>query len=249
MIELHLSDGVADAYVARPQDADRAQTFPGVLLYQDAIGLRPRLEDMADRIAGWGFVVLVPNVLYRSGRTAELAPEGPLDTAEKREAFMGPAMQRVQELTPERIAADADAWITALRSLPDVREPFGVVGYCMGARLAVATACRHADVVRACAGFHGGRLVSDSDDSPHRALPQANAEFLFGHADQDASMTPDNVAALSEALTAAGLPYRNEIYPGASHGYTMSDTAVYDEAATERHFTELYELLTRVLGS
>ena len=31
------------------------------------------------------------------------------------------------------------------------------------------------------------------------------------------------------------------------HGYTMSDTAAYDEAACERHFTELFALLDRTL--
>jgi carboxymethylenebutenolidase len=31
------------------------------------------------------------------------------------------------------------------------------------------------------------------------------------------------------------------------HGYTMADTPVYDEAAAERHFSELFALLGRTL--
>jgi carboxymethylenebutenolidase len=31
------------------------------------------------------------------------------------------------------------------------------------------------------------------------------------------------------------------------HGYTMADTAAYDEGACERHFTELFALLDRTL--
>ena len=47
----------------------------------------------------------------------------------------------------------------------------------------------------------------------------------------------------------AGPPtHRTEVYPGARHGYTMSDTPVYDEQAAERHFTALFELLERTLG-
>ena len=48
---------------------------PGVLFYIDAIGLRPQIEKMADRIASWGYVVLAPNVFYRDGSAAELAPK------------------------------------------------------------------------------------------------------------------------------------------------------------------------------
>jgi carboxymethylenebutenolidase len=41
--------------------------------------------------------------------------------------------------------------------------------------------------------------------------------------------------------------YRAEVYQGARHGYTMADTAAYDEAARERHFRELRALLQRTL--
>ena len=60
-------------------------------------------------------------------------------------------------------------------------------------------------------------------------------------------MGPDAVAALGAALDGAGLTARNEVYPGAGHGYTMADTAVFDEAATERHFRELEALFARAL--
>jgi carboxymethylenebutenolidase len=37
------------------------------------------------------------------------------------------------------------------------------------------------------------------------------------------------------------------VYAGAAHGYSMSDTSAYDEAATERHFEELRALLDRTI--
>ena len=46
-IEIPAADGTAEAIVARPDGG----THPGVLLWMDAIGLRPRIEEMADRIA------------------------------------------------------------------------------------------------------------------------------------------------------------------------------------------------------
>ena len=63
------------------------------------------------------------------------------------------------------------------------------------------------------AGFHGGGLVTDDADSPHAGLSRARAEFVFGHADQDRSMTPEAVERLGRALADAGLTATNEIYP------------------------------------
>jgi carboxymethylenebutenolidase len=99
------------------------------------------------------------------------------------------------------------------------------------------------------AGFHGGGLVTDAPDSPHRAAASLKAEVYFGHADNDQSNTPEQIAALDRALDEAGISYRSEVYEGARHGYTMSDMPVFDEAATERHFGELFALLDRTLDA
>ncbi|MGY2063445.1 dienelactone hydrolase family protein, partial [Nocardia gipuzkoensis] len=64
-VDVPTPDGVADAYVAYPDDG---AAHPGVLLYMDAFGLRPALSAIVDRIAGHGYTVLAPNLLYRHGR-------------------------------------------------------------------------------------------------------------------------------------------------------------------------------------
>jgi len=240
-IEIQTADGTAEAYLTG--DAGR----PGVLLYIDAIGLRPQIEQMADRIASWGYVVLAPNVFYRDGRAADLAPTADLREPEARAAFFaGGVMVRVRGLTPDLAEPDAAAWIAALERHAG-SGPVGVTGYCMGARLAVRTAGWHPGTVAAVGGFHGGGLVTEAPDSPHLSIAGSTAAYVFGHADQDQGMTLDHVAALEETLQAAGRPHRNEVYEGAAHGYTMADTSVYDEAGTERHFAELRALLDRTL--
>jgi carboxymethylenebutenolidase len=115
----------------------------------------------------------------------------------------------------------------------------------LGWRIATA----HPDRVVALGGFHAGGLVTDSPDSPHRSASLMRAEVYFGHADEDPSMTAEQIAVLDRALDYAGLVARTEVYEGARHGYTMSDTAVYDEAACERHFEQLFGLLGRAFGT
>jgi carboxymethylenebutenolidase len=103
--------------------------------------------------------------------------------------------------------------------------------------------------VAAVGGFHGGGLVTEDPDSPHLLAPQIQAELVFGHADNDGSNSPEQIAQLDAALDTAGVVHQTSVYEGASHGYTMADTPAHDEAATERHFDELLALLDRTVGA
>ena len=41
--------------------------WPGVLVFPDAGGVRETFRRLADRLAGLGYVVLVPDIYYRGG--------------------------------------------------------------------------------------------------------------------------------------------------------------------------------------
>ncbi|MBD3915908.1 dienelactone hydrolase family protein [Nocardioides hwasunensis] len=245
-IQITTDDGTAEAYATGPATQDGP--LPGVLLFMDAIGLRPRIEEMADRIADWGYAVLAPNVFYRHGTAADIAPTTDLRLPGEREKFFPTVMPLVASHTPDEAARDLPAYVAALAGQPDVdASVLGVTGYCMGARLALRAAAQLPDQVRAVGMFHGGGIVTDADDSPHLVVPRLHAEVVAGHADHDGSMPPEAIAAFDTALREAGVRATTAVYPGAPHGYTMADTSMYDEAATERHFTELRELFARAL--
>ena len=241
-VQIETEDGVADGYLTRPTDDDGRR--PGVLLLIDAFGLRPQIEQMADRISQRGFVVLAPNVFYRHGQ-APVLPMPDLEDPEERAPFMEKLRPMMQELTPEVIASDGQGYLDFLAGV--ARAPFAITGYCMGARLGWRIATAHPDRITALAGFHGGGLVTADEDSPHHSADELTAEVYFGHADNDRSMTPDNIAALEQTLDEAEVTYRSEVYAGAAHGYTMADTSMYDEGAAKRHFDALFALLDRTI--
>jgi carboxymethylenebutenolidase len=216
-----------------------------VLFMMDAFGLRPRIEEMAARIAGRGYAVLAPNLFYRAGRSP-VPPAGDLRDERARSEFFKAVRPLMNELSAERMAADGRAYLDRLGEVAD--EPVAITGYCMGVRMGLRVAAAHPDRVAALAGFHGGGLVTDDPHSPHRSAAALRAELYFGHADKDASNTPDQIAALDAALDQAGVTHRTEVYAGAAHGFTMADTPVYDEQACERHFAALFDLLDRTLG-
>ncbi|MEU5211744.1 dienelactone hydrolase family protein [Streptomyces sp. NPDC020742] len=243
-LDIPTPDGTADAYLAHPDDG---APHPGVLLYMDAFGLRPSLEGMARRLAGHGYTVLVPNVLYRAGRAPVVEMPDFIDPGQRPDLFER-LIPLIMDHTPDRVARDAGAYLDWMAASPLVADgPVGTTGYCMGGILGVRSAAAHPDRIAAVASFHAGRLVTEDEDSPHRLAGRITAELYFGHADQDQSMTPDQITALEQALDAAGVTYGSELYEGAAHGYTQIDTAAYNKEADERHWSALLDLFGRRL--
>ncbi|MBP2583829.1 carboxymethylenebutenolidase [Streptomyces sp. PvR006] len=235
-------DGQADAFAAFPDDGRR---HPGVLLYMDVFGPRPRLEEMASELAGHGYFVLMPHLFHREG-AAPLIELPEHIGEEERPALFEQIMPFYLAHTTERVLADADAYLSYLADRPEVADgPVGVVGYCLGGVLAMRTAAARPDRVAAVAGFHPGALLTDAADSPHLLAPKVTAEVHFGIAESD--MTPEEFGRLNEALEAAGVRHGNEIYPGTEHGFTMADTSVYSPEGTRRHWDRLLPLLARTL--
>ena len=178
-ITVRAGDGDAQAYLARPAADPGRSEHPGVLLFMDAIGLRPQIEKMARRIASWGYVVLAPNLFYREGTTAETTPAEPLLDEHSRAAFFEHAMPRVHRLTDDKLARDIEAYLTALHGMSGVAaSPVGITGYCMGGRLALLAAAEKPDDIGAVALFHTGGLVNDTPQSPHLRVAQVSAELL-----------------------------------------------------------------------
>lgn len=254
MITIPLPDSEScEALLARPADAASGD-LPGVLLMMDAIGLRDQIGAMADRIASWGAVVLAPNVMHQAGTVAQTRPEAPLLTAEARHAYFAAAGPRLHFLfsgeNRTHLLMDLRGYADALHALPGVSEgPIGITGYCMGARLAMLLAGELGEGVAAVGGFHGGNLVTDDELSPHLALPASRAEYWFGHAENDASNTPEQQQVLDDALSQAGLVHGAQQYPGAPHGFTMADTANHHRPSEELHWRHLQALFARTLGT
>ncbi|GGL05594.1 dienelactone hydrolase family protein [Mangrovihabitans endophyticus] len=241
-VDISTPDGTADAYLILPEGAG---PNPAVLLFMDAFGLRPRLEEMAGRIADRGYAVLVPNLFYRAGR-APLVDLSGIDDPERRGTIFQKIMPQIQALDTAAIVRDAGAYLDYLQGLPDVADgPVAAVGYCMGGTNALKAMEAYPDRIATLASFHAGRVVGDAPDSPHRAVGQITGEVYFAHADNDSSMTPEHIAALESALREAGVTHTSEVYEGAPHGFTMSDTASHHEAGEQRHWERLFELLDR----
>ncbi|MEU9807544.1 dienelactone hydrolase family protein [Mycobacterium sp. NPDC050853] len=218
---------------------------PGVILYPDAGGAREVMREMGDRLAALGYVALVPDVYYREGDWAPFDLSTAFGDPEERARLFSV----MGTLTPDRIEADAGAFLDVLAQQPEViGDKVGLTGYCMGGRISLRVAAAHSEKVGAAASFHGGNLANaDDPNSPHRIADRITGVVLVAAAEEDASFPPEQAQLLGQVLTAAGVRHTIETYP-AKHGYAVTDNATYDEAAAERHWRALEELYGATLG-
>lgn len=235
-------DGTADCYFVHPASG----AHPGVIVWPDILGLRPAFRLMGKRLAESGYAVLVVNPFYRRA-TAPVVPEGA--------SFQDPAtretvMPLARSLTPETNVTDAKAFVAFLdaQAAVDKNRGIGTTGYCMGGPMTMRTAAAIPQRIRAGASFHGGRLVTDTEDSPHLLVPQMKASFLFAIATNDDEREPEAKNVLRETFDTAGLPAEIEVYEGALHGWCPPDSRVYNEAQAERAWSRLLVLFETALA-
>jgi carboxymethylenebutenolidase len=240
-IEIRAPDGISDSVLYRAEDG---RGLPGVLFLTDIGGIRPSQRQMASRLAGEGYTVLMPNVFYRTARPPVI--DYPLKIGEER------TMMRFEELsgplTPEVFERDAVAYIDFLAGQETTREgAMGVVGYCFSGALAMRTAAARPEQIAAAASFHGGRLFTETPSSPHLTLPRIKARLYFGHAVQDRSMPQEAIEKLEQALTAWGGRFESEVYDGARHGWTVPDSPAHNQPQAEQAFRKLAQMLGETL--
>jgi len=227
-LRIRTADGTAEAGLFG------AGAKTGVILYMDAFGPRPALDQMAERLAAEGYAVLVPDLFYRN------APYGPFDaaTAFEKEDSKKALMAMLGGTTQEMTIRDSGAFLDALAA-EGVTGAIGTVGYCMGGARALNAAASYPDRISAAASFHGGNLASDAPDSPHRSAGEIKARVYVGTAGIDRSFPPEQSARLAEALRAAEVDHAIENYVGVSHGWCVPDHGAFDAAGAERHWKRL----------
>lgn len=240
-VTIKTTDGTADAVLFTPKKAGK---YPAVLMWPDIMGLRPAFRDMGRRLAGEGYVVLVPNPFYRSKKAPVI--EGKIDFSNpaQRETLMG------YRKAMTNVPGDASAYLAFLDAQPktDLKRKAGVQGYCMGGTLAFQTAATVAKRIGAVGSFHGGNgLVTKDADSPHLLIPNTNATFLVLQAQNDDKQKPEVKDELKAAFAAAHRKATVEVYP-ADHGWCVPGSQVYDAVQAERAWSALLQLYRGALA-
>lgn len=240
-VEIKTADGTCDAYFVHPATGKSA----GVIMWPDAMGLRPAFKQMGKRLAESGYAVLVPNPFYRTKKAPVFSQGVNFQDPEARKQIMA----TMGTLNATTHVTDAQAFVPFLdaQAAVDNKRKLGTMGYCMGGPITMRTAAAFPDRVGAGASFHGGGLATDKPDSPHLLVPKMKAQYLFAIAESDDKQDPKAKDTLRAAFDAAKLPAEIEVYQGTMHGWCPPDSAVYNEAQAEKAWTRTLALFKKAL--
>ncbi|HCF25496.1 MULTISPECIES: dienelactone hydrolase family protein [unclassified Novosphingobium] len=239
VVSVPTPDGSADAFFVYPAKGK----YPAVILWPDVAGLRDAYKEMARRLAANGFAVLAVNHYYRAAKAPLLNSISEWRSPAGQEKLK-PA---IATLSPNNTVRDAAAFVAWLDKQGPVnkRKGIGTQGYCQTGSFAIRSAAALPGRIKAAASFHGGGLVTDKPDSPHRLFAESQAGFLIAIARNDDARAPADKDALRTAAKESGKSVEVEVY-NADHGWCTLDAPVYDKAEADRAWARLLELYKRL---
>jgi carboxymethylenebutenolidase len=155
----------------------------------DGPGIRPAVHEIAARLAEAGYAVALPDLFYRAGPYPPVDPKIVFTDPKLREHHRETLMAST---SPAKAMADTRSLLDAMKAMPEVAEgPIGVVGYCMGGRLAlIAAGALPRGGMAAAASYHGGGLANDTDDQPTSAGAADQGESLCRRRDRGRELRP-----------------------------------------------------------
>src|SRR3569832_2401860 len=132
------------AYIATPAGAPRA----AIIVIQEIFGVNQGIRQKCDRLAAEGYLALAPDLFWRLRPGIQLDPDIPAEFQQ--------AIEYMGKFNQDAGIRDIEATIRAARARLGAKSDggkVGVVGYCLGGRLAYITAAR--TDVDARVGYYG----------------------------------------------------------------------------------------------
>lgn len=209
-IDMRAADdsGSFRGYLALP----RSGKGPGLVIAQEIFGVNRTMRDIADDYAQEGYVVIVPDLFWRQQPDVELGNSEP----DWKRAF-----GFFQGFDEAKGMADMQTAITTLRARPEVEGgKVGVLGFCLGGKLAYLAACRtDADVS---VGYYGVGIADALSEADQIKKP-----LVLHLAELDTFCEPEARDKIIETLQ--GLPNVTlYVYPGVDHAFARIGGDHYD---------------------
>lgn len=218
-IDIQAADGKFGAYLALPH----LGSGPGIILLQEIFGVNDHIRSVADQYAADGYVVLVPDLFWRSSPRIELG----YDDASWKQAY-----DLMQATDLAHAMSDIALTAATLRALPCVKGRIASIGYCFGGMLSYNAAA--AGLVDAAIAYYGGGIQNQLDRADDIKVP-----LLLHFGGQDAHIPAAAVKAIAERFE--DMPHVEiHLYPEAEHGFNCSHRSSYRQrSAAEAHGNSL----------
>jgi len=221
-------DGSFKAYRATPAKTPA----PGIVLIQEIFGINANMRSIADRLAGEGFTVYVPDLFWRFEPGIELDPEV--------QAEFERGIGLYQKYSEDDGITDLKAALAALREDPACTGKAGSQGYCLGGKLAYLMATRSdAD---ASVGYYGVGIDKALDEASGIKAP-----LLLHLAEKDGFVPAEAQAKIHAALDGHPKVTLHD-YAGQDHGFAREGGGHYGAEAAQLANRRSHDFLRQALA-
>lgn len=219
--------GRMPAFVVRP----RSGHGPGLIVLQEIFGVTNYLEQRARDLAALGYVALVPQLYWRLGQDIALPEDTPRGLQQ--------AFGYLQRLDEPRAVDDAAAALEHLRALPETGGKAGVLGFCMGGRLAFKlAAASDPDVV---VSYYGSGIADQL-----QLVPQIRAPIVFHFGDNDPYLPVVEAQRIAAAFSAHPA-CEVHMHAGAGHAFDNPSPMFHHHQASEEAWPQTAAFLEQYL--
>jgi carboxymethylenebutenolidase len=224
-VALKHGDRTVQAFVVYPEVKTKA---PVIILIHEIFGLSDWAKEMADELAGQGFIVVAPDLLTGFG---------PNNGGSDAFPSMDATTKAVSGLDAAVVNADLDAAADYGKKIPAGNGKIAVVGFCWGGSKSFAFAAHRKDLSAAFVFYGTGPADVTTITAP-----------VYGfYAGNDARVGA-TVPATTDAMKAAGKKYEPVTYEGAGHGFMRAgedpnNTVPGNKTAREQGFNRLVSLI------
>jgi carboxymethylenebutenolidase len=238
-IGLTVDDSLMRVYVARPQPEGQ---YPGILFYSDIYQLGRPITLLADRLAGYGYVVAAPEIFHR------LEPIGTVIEPNDLGRLRGNDAARRTEIA--EYDADASAVLNWLIEDDQVTPgQLGAMGFCIGGHLAFRAVLESVVKAAVCCyptGVHNGKLGRDTADTIER-FSEIQGALLTIFGTLDPHVPPEGREKILKALDEAGVQHKTLTYE-ANHTFMRDDGYRFDPVATDDAWSHIVDFLKQGFG-
>jgi carboxymethylenebutenolidase len=224
-VPLKHGDRTVQALVVYPESKGKASV---VVLIHEIFGLTDWAKEMADELAGQGFIVIAPDLL--SGF-------GPNGGGSSEFADQDARVKGVSGLDPDGVLADLDAAADYGKKLPAANGKIAVAGFCWGGSKSFAFAAHRKDLSAAFVFYGTGPADVSTVVAP-----------VYGFYGGNDARVDATIPATAAAMKSAGKKYEPVTYDGAGHGFMRAgedpgDTNPANKTAREQGFARLVKQL------
>ena len=208
--------------------------YPGVLFYSDIFQLTGPMVRSCMRLAGYGFVVVAPEIYHR------IEPPGsviPFDDAGRTRGLEDAARTPVADFDE-----DCHGVIDYLAKHPSVAPgEIGAAGFCIGGHLAFRAALQPEVKATACfygTGIHNGKLGKDDNAGSLERSGEIRGRLLLVWGALDPHVPEEARRTIEARLRESGIDFSQRLYPSA-HAFMRDEGPRYDPLATDQAFGEM----------